>query len=115
MVAAAERTGVATGRVHQLGSFVGAAVVQNMHLAFAVPCHDHRNSVIDIDGEEVPGVGYLAFVADKNPGLAPDALHFQLEDFRVGVDAAMQACGFNQPGKVFSVVRHMLAPFVSKR
>ena len=110
VVTAAKGAGVAAGGVHQLGPLVGTAVVQYMYLAMAIAGHHHRNLVVDVGGVEIAGIRHLAFMAYEYPGLAPDALHLQLKNVRVGIDAAMQAGGFHQPAQVLIAVSHVNTP-----
>ena len=56
--------------------------------------------MIDVGGEVVAGIGNLRLVANKNPGLSPDARHFELEQIGIGVETAMNPCGRNHLTKI---------------
>ena len=71
---------------------VPAAVHQHVDVpAVHVPDHDD-GSQPDGRGEIISGGPDLAFMADVNPGLPPDPLHFQLEDLFPDVDVPVHAC-----------------------
>jgi hypothetical protein len=59
-------------------------------------------------------------MTDKEPGAAVNALHFQFEDFRIGIDATVNAARLNQRGDSGSrAVKHQrtrmnMAGFISK-
>jgi len=52
---------------------------------------DNDRLTPDFRGDEVAGLGNLAFVRHENPGALENALHFQFKDGRVGVHAGMDA------------------------
>ena len=50
-----------------------------------------------------PGFGTWLRVADEQPGVAEDALHFQFEQVWIGIDAAVHAAGLDELGDVVGV------------
>ncbi|MNS44366.1 hypothetical protein D3C72_768080 [compost metagenome] len=91
VIRAAEKfadTAVTVG--HQFGALVRAAVVQHADLLVGAAHHDHV-LIANARGVIVAGVLHLAYMADVDPGVAVDTLHFQLEQGRVGVDALVNA------------------------
>src|SRR5690606_25891161 len=77
---------VAVAVADQEVAAMGAAVVEHMDLAVVVADHDHGLAA-DLHGPVVARVLDLALVAHIGPDPAEDALHLQLEDLRVAVDA----------------------------
>src|SRR5579863_7442732 len=60
-----------------------------------MPHHDDRLAA-EIGGDEIARIGHLAGVADEQPGAAEDALHFQVEQIRIGIDAPVHAAGLDE-------------------
>src|SRR5262249_20569843 len=56
--------------------------------------------------EEVAGRRDLTLVAAEQPCLAPQPLHLEIEDLRVGVDATVHAIGSDEVGEFLTVHRH---------
>ena len=104
---------VALAVFNQLGALVAAAVVQDVHSTAFVSHHYHRYLVVDIGGEVVTGFGHLGLVADENPGLPPDTLHFQFKNVGVDIGPFMDAGRFHQGGDLFfadSLVHDVIPP-----
>ncbi len=74
---------------------MGALIVDDADRALGV-AHQHDRLAADEAAEIVAGFFHLAFVADINPGDAENALHFELENGRIGVDLPMHAAGLNE-------------------
>src|SRR5262249_14135415 len=73
----------------------GTAVEQHLHAAVAMAAHDHRMAA-QISGDVVARVWHLAAVPHEQPGAAEDALHLELEQIRVGVDAPVNTARLDQ-------------------
>jgi len=80
--AAEELARVAAGLACHHGAFVRAAVVQHANRLVAV-AHHHHGLVAHSRGHVVAGIRNLAVVADEDPGVGIQALHFQVEQFLV--------------------------------
>ena len=74
---------------------MGALIVQHTEFSGRIPNDDNRLAR-DPRAKEVSDVLHLAFVADIDPGGSEDAIEFELEDFRVGVEAAVDASGLHK-------------------
>jgi hypothetical protein len=77
-----------------------ALIMQRADLAFRIP-HDHQRLARDARAEIVAGLLDLALVPYIDPGGREDARHFQFENVRIGVDAAMHARGLHELGQPF--------------
>ena len=68
---------------------MGADIQEGSHLALAVSCHQHW-VFSHVGGEKISWVGYLAFVAKKEPAASEDSLQLLLVDARIYKNAAAQ-------------------------
>src|SRR5262249_38733468 len=102
VIATGQPRRVALALVGHLGAAVSAAIEQHIDAAVAVADHDYGLTA-ELDGDVIAGVRHLALVADEQPRAAEDALHFELEQLGIGVDAAVHATGLDQPGDLVSV------------
>ena len=93
---------MAVALVDHLGAAMGAAVEQHLHRTITMAHHDDRLAA-EIGGDEVAGIGRLAFVADEQPGAAENARHFQVEQVRVGVNAPVHAARLDELGDLVGV------------
>jgi hypothetical protein len=59
--------------------FLGVTAIGRHHHGAAM------GALIDLREEIVAGIAHLAFMADKQPGHAENALHLQFENRRVGI------------------------------
>jgi hypothetical protein len=91
--------GVALLVAAELDAAVRAAVVEHADRAVLVAHHHHRLAA-DLQGPVVADVRHLRRVAAVDPGLLPDVRHLELEEGGVGVDAAVDAVGFDERGRV---------------
>src|SRR5215468_904275 len=76
-----------------------AAVVEHAHRAIGMADHDHRLAA-DLHRPVVADVLHLAFVPDIGPHLVEDAFHLELENRRVGIDAAVNTIGLHRLGNI---------------
>jgi len=111
VIAAGEFRRVALVGGHDHGAAVGALVVDHAHLSLVV-AHQHDRLASHARGEIVAGLFDLALVPDVNPGGVEDALHLELEDGGIGVDATVHATGCDQARKLGVDVAHRLIPLV---
>ena len=88
---------------------MAATVVDHVYLAVGVAHHDY-GLARDVDAIEIAGVGHEAVVTNIKPRALEDALHLELEDLRVGIDAAMNAILFDQAAYVVGRIGHGLFP-----
>jgi hypothetical protein len=85
---ATEIGAVAAHLAHQRGAAVAAGVDEGIDLAFRAAHQDDRLAAHE-QAHVVVGIRNLALVGEVNPVAFPDALHLELEDFRVGEDGAV--------------------------
>ena len=103
MVGATEFANVAGfGRGDQCAT-VGAAVVQYVDPAIVVTNHHHRLAA-DPGRIEIAGIFYLALMADIDPRVSENPIHFEIEQFGIGVDPPMNAIVADQRRKGVCVV-----------
>jgi hypothetical protein len=86
--------------IDNFGAAMGATIEKDMHFAVAVAGHDYRLTG-EFSGEVVSGVGHLARMTDKKPSSAEHPLHLELENLRIGINAAMHAPGLDELGNFF--------------
>ena len=70
-------------------------IAQHLQFSVGVP-HDDNRLAGNLRAEEISDVLHLALVADIDPGGAKDVLELQIEDGRIGVEAAMDASGLHE-------------------
>ena len=97
VIAALEFTGVALVAGNDERAAMGALVMDDADFALGV-AHQNDRFAADKRAHIIPGFLHLAFVSDINPCHAEDALQFQLEDGRIGVDLPVHATGLNEAG-----------------
>src|SRR5262249_19059854 len=78
---------------------VRAAVVEHAHRAVGMADHDHRLAT-DLYRPVVADLRHLALVPEIGPHLVEDALHLELENRRIGIDAAVNAIGLHRLGDI---------------
>jgi len=88
---------------------VGALVVDHPHRALLV-AHQNDGLAAHARGKIVARLLNLTLVPHINPRGAEDAVHFQLEDGGIGVDAAVHASGRDQPIKLGIDIAHRVFP-----
>src|ERR1044072_3265512 len=66
--------------------------------------HDHRLAA-DLHRPVVADSRHLALVPDVGPHLVEDALHLELENRRIGIDAAVNAIGLHRLGDIQADIR----------
>ena len=100
VVGAAEQLArIALARGADLRAAMRAAVVQHVDLAVPVARHQHRLAA-DAGEIVVARVLHLALVADIDPQLFEDPLHFKIEDPGIHIGFAMHPVGLDQGGDV---------------
>ena len=100
VIAALEFLGMALVIGDDQRAAMSALIVDDADLAFGV-AHQHHRLLADEGGEIVARLLHLAFMADIDPGGAEDALHFEIENGGIGIDAAMNARRLHQGSKRF--------------
>ena len=95
---AEEFAGVAAGIDGDARALMRAAVVEHTHDAVAVADHKHRLPA-DRRAVVIAGIGNLAVVADIDPGIGEQVLHFEIEHLPVDVDVAVD---FGLPHEVMN-------------
>ena len=95
VIAADEPLGVALAFVHHLGAAMGAAIEQHVDAVVVMPRHDDGLAA-EFGRDVVARVGDLAGVADVQPGAPEDALHFEFEDIRIGIDPPVNPARLDQ-------------------
>src|SRR5260370_7700578 len=90
---------IAASAAVEHGAAMRAAVVEHAHRAVGMADHDHRLAA-DLHRPVVADSRHLALVPDIGPHLVEDALHFELENRRIGIDAAMNAIGLHRLGDI---------------
>ena len=97
VVPAPEHLGVAGFGFHHGGAAMPAAVDQHTHLG--VPAADHQHGrAAHPTCLEVAGTRNFTFVTDIDPRPVEDALHLQVEDRLVGIDARVNPAVLHQRG-----------------
>ena len=81
------------------GAAMRAAVVEHAHRAVGMAHHDHRLAA-DLHRPVVADIRHLALVPDIGPHLVEDVLHLELENRRIGIDAAVNAIGLHRLGDI---------------
>jgi hypothetical protein len=94
---------------HDHRAAMGALVVDHPHRALFV-AHQNDGLAAHARGKIVARLLDLTLVPYINPRGAEDAVHLQLEDGRIGVDAAVHASGRDQPTKLGIDVAHPVLP-----
>src|SRR5262245_60444639 len=81
------------------GAAMRTAVVEDAHRAVGMADHDHRLAA-DLHRPVVADPRHLTLVPDIGPHLVEDTLHLELEDRRVGIDAAVNTIGLHRLGDI---------------
>ena len=76
-------------------SLVRTTVVQDLHVIVGMSHHQNRLCP-DCGAKVIPRFCHLVLMADIDPGVCEQVLHFELEDLIVDVDVAMNLCLVNQ-------------------
>jgi hypothetical protein len=69
---------------------VGTAVSKDVYLSVRVAGYDH-GTVANMRSDILARLCELTFVYHKNPGAAEDALHFGVENLRIGINPAVDS------------------------
>ena len=110
VIAADQTGGMTLAFVDHLGAAMGAAVEKDMHVAVTVARHDHRLAA-ELGRDVVAWIRYLAGMPDEQPGAAENALHLQLEDVSISVNAPMHTARLDKFGYVIRIaVDHGFIP-----
>src|SRR4051812_43359173 len=96
--------------VDYLGTAMGAAVEKDVHLAITMARHDHRLAA-ELGRDVVARIRHLAGMSDEQPSAAENALHLQLEDVSISVNAPMHTARLDKFGDVVRIaVDHCFIP-----
>ena len=88
VIGADQRAGMAAFLEADLHAAMGAAIVEHVELAISV-AGNNALARAHAAADPVAGLGDLAFMADKYPDPAEDAIHFKIENIRVRIDPPM--------------------------
>ena len=77
-----------------LGAFMGAAIVENFHLAIGMAHHDHR-LVTHLRSDVITLVRGLAVMADKDPSVCKEVLHLKLVNLFADIGIAVHLIGLH--------------------
>ncbi len=97
--------GIAFTRRADLRTAMRAPVVKNVYLTVLAADHDDRLAS-DLRQIVIARVFDLAFMTDINPGALENALHFEIENFRIGIGLPVRPVGLHQSGKLFGGPGH---------
>jgi len=82
---------------------MGAAVKHHMDLAVTVTAHDYRLAS-NCRRDVIAIIRDLAVMTDKQPDAAKNALHLDVEDFRVDIEVLMDPVGLHEAANSVGVI-----------
>src|SRR5260370_2793123 len=85
------------------GAAMRAAVVEHAHRAVGMADHDHRLAA-DLPRPVVADSRHLALVPDIGPDLVEEALHLELENRRLGIDAVVNPIRLHRLGDIQAAI-----------